>query len=267
MPELPEVETIRHDLQSLILGKRIKSIDVRDKNLLKKPRKLVSWRKGIHSKVKNVVRKGKFLILELANGFKIVIHLRMTGQLLYGTNEDFSIKLIFTDKSFLSYRDKRRLGEWYLVKDVNEIPLIKEMGIDPLSSKFNIYILKSLLEKKNKQMYNFLMDQRVIAGIGNIYANEILYRAKISPFRKSSELKDREIENLYYAILEILNKALKAGGSSIDSYLDAWGTPGKYSYEHLVYGKEGQFCPFCPSKIHRVKLGGRSVYYCPGCQQ
>jgi formamidopyrimidine-DNA glycosylase len=267
MPELPEVETIRHDLQSLILGKRIKDIEVRDKKLLKKPKTVQLWKRNMKSKIKNVNRKGKFLILELANGFKIVIHLKMTGQLLYGTDDDFSIKIIFTDKSFLTYRDRRRLGEWYLVKNIDEIPLIKEMGVDPLSPRFNPYLLKSLLEKKRKKMYDFLMDQRIIAGIGNIYANEILYRAKISPFRKSSQVKDKEIEALYYAILEILKKALKAGGSSIDTYLDAWGNPGKYSYEHLVYGKKGQFCPFCPSKIHRVKVGGRSVYYCPGCQQ
>lgn len=267
MPELPEVETIRHDLQSLIIGKRIKDIEVREKKILKKPRTIAVWKKNVRSKIKNINRKGKFLILELANGYKIVIHLRMTGQIVYGSNDNFCIKLIFTDNSFLCYRDNRKLGEWYLVKKSEEVPLIKEMGVDPLSPKFNLYLLKSLLKKKNKQMYNFLMDQRIIAGIGNIYANEILYKAKISPFRKSSELKDKEIENLYYAILEILNKALKAGGSSIDTYLDAWGNPGKYSYEHMVYGKESEFCPFCPNRIHRVKIGGRSVYYCPGCQR
>lgn len=268
MPELPEVETIRRELRSLILNKKVKDFQCGDKIFLKKPKSLSSWKKTIRGlRIKEVERKGKFLSLRLSNGFYLVIHLKLTGQLIYGGNDDVKIKILFSDGSFLSYKDKRRFGEWFLLKELGEIPLLKEIGIDPMEETFTLDILRELLEKKNTTLYRFLLDQRVISGIGNIYANEILYRAKLSPFRRTKPLKEEELTNLYYSIKEILNKALKHRGSSIDTYLDVWGNPGKYSYQHIVYGKEGQFCPHCPSKIMRRKVDGRSVYFCPGCQQ
>jgi len=267
MPELPEIETIRRELKSLILNKKIKEFSVKDKIFLKNPKSMSVWRKNITSKVKDVSRQGKFLIIKLSNGLKIVIHFRMTGQLIYGGDDGAKVKIIFSDSSALSYYDKRRFGEWYLVKSEKDIPLLHLIGVDPTSESFTQNILNSLLEKKNTKIYEFLLDQRSISGIGNIYVNEILYCAKISPFRKTRELSGKETETLYYSIKEILNKAIKARGSSIDTYLDIWGNPGKYSYQHVVYGKEGEFCSHCPNKIMRGKLSGRSVYFCPGCQQ
>ncbi len=266
MPELPEVETIKRELRSLILNKKIKEFHVHDKILLKKPKAQAGWNKIISSKVKDVERKGKFIVIKLSNGLKIVIHLKMTGQLIYGGTNNAKIKLVFSDSSYMSYYDKRRFGEWYLIKKEKEVPLLSLMGLDPTVESFTLAALKILLKKQNTKVYSFLMEQKLIAGIGNIYANEILYRAKISPFRKTKDIDEPAAEILYYAIKEIINKALKARGSSIDTYLDIWGNPGKYGYEHIVYGKEGQFCPHCPNKIMRSNLSGRSIYFCPGCQ-
>ena len=267
MPELPEIETIRRELKSLIINKKIKDFYVKDKIFLKKPKAVSAWRKNITSKVKDVSRQGKFLIIKLSNGLKVVIHFRMTGQLIYGGDDGAKVKIVFSDLSALSYYDKRRFGEWYLVKSEKDIPLLQLLGIDPTAESFTPDVLSSLLEKKNTKIYEFLLDQRVISGIGNIYVNEILYCAKISPFRKTREINNSEVESLYYSIKEILNKAIKARGSSIDTYLDIWGNPGKYAYQHVVYGKEGEFCAHCPNKIMRSKLSGRSIYFCPGCQQ
>ncbi|MDP8234384.1 MAG: DNA-formamidopyrimidine glycosylase [Candidatus Saelkia tenebricola] len=267
MPELPEVETIRRELRSLILNKKIKDFQVKDSIFLKKPKSKAVWRKNITSKVKDVTRQGKFLIIQLSNGLKVVIHLRMTGQIIYGGDDGAKIKIVFSDSSTLSYYDKRRFGEWYLVKNEKEIPLLCLLGADPTEESFTIDVLSNLLQKRNTKAYDFLLDQRSISGIGNIYVNEILYNAKLSPFRKTREIKADEIEQLYYSIREILNKALKARGSSVDTYLDIWGNPGKYAYQHVVYGKEGEFCAYCPNKIMRGKLSSRSIYFCPGCQQ
>lgn len=267
MPELPEVETIRRELKSLVLNKTIKVFQVKDRIFLKKPKSLSGWKKILSCKIKDVQRKGKFLVFSLNKNLKIVVHLRMSGQLLYGNKSDSKVRIVFSDSTSISYFDKRRFGEWFLIKEDKEIPLLHSIGVDPLGKYFSIQVLKGLLTQRNTNMHNFLLNQRMISGIGNIYANEILYRAKLSPFRKTGSLKGNEIEILYYAIKEILNKALKARGSSIDTYLDIWGNPGKYSYQHIVYGKEGEFCPHCPSKIVRGKLNNRSIYYCPGCQQ
>jgi formamidopyrimidine-DNA glycosylase len=267
MPELPEVETIKHDLKSLILNKRIKDIKIFDKIFLKKPKTPSAWRKIIGSKIKGIERKGKILIISLTNGYKILIHLRLTGQILYGGNHEAKIKIFFSDGSHVSYLDRRRFGEWWLLKKEEQHPLVKELGIEPLDERFSLNYLNGLLRSKNQKIYNFLMDQKNIAGLGNIYTNEILYLAKIHPSRNTKKLKEEEIERLFYAIKEVINKALKARGSSIDTYLDPWGNPGKYTYQHLVYGKEGEFCPRCPNKIMRIKFGNRSVYFCPGCQR
>jgi formamidopyrimidine-DNA glycosylase len=267
MPELPEVETIRRELRSLVQNKKIKEFEVKDRVFLKKPKTLASWKRVVSSKIKDVDREGKFLIFKLSNGLKIVVHLRMTGQIIYGNNNEAKIKIVFSDSSSLSYHDRRRFGEWYLIKDKKEIPLLGAIGIDPMSEDFTPEVLSKILKSKNTKIYNLLLDQKVISGIGNIYVNEILYRCKISPFRKASEISDSESKELYFAIREILLKALKARGSSIDTYLDIWGNPGKYAYEHIVYGKDGHFCEYCPNKIMKSKMSSRSIYYCPGCQQ
>ncbi len=267
MPELPEVETIRRELRSLVQKKKIKSFEVKDKIFLKKPKTTSSWKKIISSKIKDVDREGKFLIFKLSNGLKIVVHLRMTGQIIYGNNDDAKVKIVFSDSSALSYYDRRRFGEWYLVKDKKDIPLLGAIGIDPIGEEFTPEVLSEILKNRNTKIYNLLLDQKVISGIGNIYVNEILYRSKISPFRKTSDITEPESRELYFAIRDILLKALKARGSSIDTYLDIWGNPGKYAYQHLVYGKDGHFCEHCPNKIMKSKMSSRSIYYCPGCQQ
>ncbi|MDP8215872.1 MAG: DNA-formamidopyrimidine glycosylase [Candidatus Kaelpia imicola] len=267
MPELPEVETIRRELRSLIQKKKITDFEVRDKIFLKKPKTVSSWKKILSSKIKDVERKGKFLIFKLSNGLKIVVHLRMTGQIIYGNNHDAKIKIVFSDLSTLSYYDRRRFGEWFLVKDIKDVPLLGAIGIDPTSEEFTPEVLSEILKNKSTKVYNLLLDQKVISGIGNIYVNEILYRSKISPFRKTRDITEPEIKELCFSIRDILLKALKARGSSIDTYLDIWGNPGKYAYQHLVYGKDGHFCEHCPNKIMKSKMNSRSIYYCPGCQQ
>ncbi|HEO64028.1 MAG TPA: DNA-formamidopyrimidine glycosylase, partial [Candidatus Omnitrophica bacterium] len=145
MPELPEVETIRRELRSLVVNKKIKNFEVKDKILIKKPKTLSLWKNISGSKIKDVDRKGKFLIFKLSNKMKIVVHLRMTGQIIYGDSNEAKIKILFSDSSSLSYYDKRRFGEWFLIKSEKEIPLLNAIGIDPSSDDFTVSKLSAIL--------------------------------------------------------------------------------------------------------------------------
>lgn len=287
MPELPEIETIRLGLQKYLIGKQIENIEIRVAKVFVGNKKDV-----VGAKISGLRRIGKGLIIELDNDFVLAIHLKMTGQLVYSDEKTKALKLsdkiggttlpskyshiIFTldpsagsgQVAHLYYNDLRRFGWIKAVKkdDLMQIPFFKEMGPEPLKD-LTLEKFKEIISKSNLVIKVLLMDQKRIGGIGNIYANDSLFEAKIYPERKAKDLKPEEIKKLYDAILKVLKKGLEYGGSSDENFVNALGQEGNYQNHALVYGREGEKCRACGSIIKKIKLGGRGTYFCPKCQK
>lgn len=276
MPELPEVETIVRELNREIAGKKIQKIEVKlPKMVMGKIVKI----EGL--KIQKIIRRAKLIIIEISGGFRLAIHLKLTGQLFYipknmqktktGESESKYTHVIFyfTDGSKLLFNDLRQFG-W--IKVLTQEELEKELkkenyGPEPLSKDFNFAKFKEvILKRKKAQIKPVLMDQTIIAGIGNIYSDEALYLAKIHPKRKVSEISESELKKLYKAILKVLKEAIFWRGTSIDSYRRTSGEKGTYEKHRRVYQREGELCQRCGSKIERIKIGARSAHFCPGCQ-
>lgn len=275
MPELPEVETIRKFLVKDILGKEIKSVKV------KVPKQFIGEsKKIIGQKIISINRKGKILSLKLKNNLYISFHLKLTGQLLFAKKQNLVFKnkipfnrsnslpgnttritLSFTDNSFLYFNDLRKFG-WLKVTNKPEVP----KGVDVLSKEFNLQFFTLLINGVNKPIKLLLMDQDKIAGIGNIYANDALFLARLHPMRKSNSLTNSEIGNLFKSILRVINEGLKYDGTSDEAYVLPDSSIGKYQDYFKVYGREKLPCIRCGTPIRRVKHAGRSYFYCPKCQ-
>lgn len=266
MPELPEVETIKRQLEKVILGKKITDIIVNSPKVVKQP-SLALFKKGLKAvKIAKILRKGKVLILELSSGKSLVIHLRMTGQLVYpGNAKQSRISFKLSQNKFLDYNDRRILGELRLLDDWRKLKFIRELGPEPFDLTAGEF--KKMLSQKKTKIKPLLMDQRFISGIGNLYAAEALFKSKINPLRRACDLSDREKENLFSAIKEILNAAIKHKGSSVDQYVTLTGEKGGYVPYHRVYDREGQPCYVCKAPIKRIALGGRGTYFCGRCQK
>ena len=269
MPELPEVETIRRNLSPLLAHKRIRNVIIRDKKLIKNIPADKLERKLKNQVITRLFRRGKYLIMQLSTKQFIVIHLKMTGQLIYGQREDEKsrISFKFSDTKYLNFNDQRRFGELSLINNLNEHKGLSKLGPEPLKKSFTVKKFKEMLKIKKARLKPLLLDQHFLAGIGNIYANEVLFLARINPARISSTLTEVEIKNLHQAIKKVLRKAIKLGGSSIDDYVDGFGRKGKAQEYHFVYGKDKEKCPRCQNKINVVKLSGRGTYFCPACQK
>lgn len=278
MPELPEIETIRHQLQKLIVGKKIKDVKVNLSKIVKLP--LVDFRKVvIGATVEKVKRRAKILILELSNGWSLLIHLKLSGRLIFRKKgevlqpEDTKWNHLiwyFSDGSRLFHNDLRQFGYVKLVKTDELTDFFKKeklgpelLGKDFTLDKFSV-ILKKKLRVKIKQ---FLLDQQNLAGIGNIYSDEILFFSRVHPLRKIGDLKPFEIKKIFEGIKKILPGAVKLHGTSADLYLDAQGKEGKYAPRLKVYGREGEKCKKCGAIIRRIKIGGRSTHFCLKCQK
>jgi formamidopyrimidine-DNA glycosylase len=267
MPELPEVEIVVQGLQKKILGKTIKDISFGKKDILKsKPSVLKNFLLG--QKIVNIKRKGKNILIILSNKKVLLIHLGMTGHFSFispskplSKHQHFVIKFK-NEKKELRYQDIRRFGKIRLLNALEELDnLGKEPLIISLAEFFEIF-----KEKKGK-IKSFLLNQKHIAGIGNIYADEILFASKIHPERKVETLKSSQLKKVFISMQEILKKAIQAGGSTIENYIDVNGEKGFFQLQHKVYGKEKEFCSNCKSKIKRIKVNQRSTYFCPKCQR
>lgn len=283
MPELPEVETIKLGLQDKIIGLRISDIEVRVAKIFQGNPKEV-----IRAKIKSISRRAKILIFELDNGKSLVIHLKLTGQLVFhknGASATFGhpipfagttlpaktthVIFSFSDGSKLFYNDVRKFG-WIKVIKTDEVPKLKimvEFGPEPLTLEFTEEKFKEIILHKKTPIKLVLMDQTQIAGVGNIYANEALFLAGIDPKRLAKKLSSGEIKKLYASILEVLKEGIKYGGSSENAYVDALGGKGRMQEHFRVYGKNGKKCPKCKGTIKRIALGGRGTFFCPACQR
>lgn len=266
MPELPEVETIKCELQKAVLGKRITRVSVRYPKLIRQPSVERFKKEASGALIEKVLRRGKLLVLELSNGKALTIHLKMTGQLIYpGSNGKASrVVFSFSDGTKLDFRDQRLFAELRLLDDWRALKFVRELGPEP--AQLQLKQFKEMLSQKKTKIKPLLMDQAFIAGIGNLYAAEALFRARIHPARSAASLTEREKERLFREINKTLKEAVKHRGSSVDQYVQLNGSAGNYLKYHRVYGRKGKPCLVCKAPIKRISLGGRGTYFCPKCQ-
>lgn len=266
MPELPEVETIKRELEKAVLGKKIIDVVINNSYVIKQPGK-DAFIKGLKNTfIKNILRKGKMLIMELSNAKSLAIHLKMTGQLIYpGDTKKSRVSFRLSNGKWLDFNDRRLMGELRLVDDWRSLKFIKELGPEPFDltpEKF-----KTMLTGKKTKIKPLLMNQTFISGVGNLYAAEALFRAKIHPERPANHLLDKEKEILFKEIKDTLIEAIHYKGSSVDQYVQLSGKPGDYVKYHKVYDREAKPCLVCKTPIKRISLGGRGTYFCPKCQR
>ena len=272
MPELPEVETVVNTIRPHIVNKEIEKIEVYYDRLIQS--NLDEFKtKLINQKFINVTRYGKFIFLHLTNDFVIITHLRMEGKFRFENSHNLRKKhtsagFFFKDGTSLAFDDTRKFGLMYLSDEANfkETKMIKKLGIEANKISENDYEFLIKKFKKNKCIKELLLDQSILAGIGNIYADEILFSTKINPFRKGNDISDEKYHEIFQASNQILNKAITLGGSTIHSFHPSEGVDGKFQETLLCYGKSGTPCPNCNTTLHKDFIGGRGTTFCPNCQ-
>ncbi len=274
MPELPEVETICRDLNKTVLLKTITGVKVNDPYIIKGLTAQAFTRQLIQAQVVAIYRRGKALVLSLSNNLHWVVQPMMTGQLVYfypkespRIVKETRLVINLSDKGVLIYNDQRRFGHLRLVKDVLSINYFKIIGPEPLTDSFHAGYLASALLKTKRPIKNVLLDHTVVAGIGNIYASEILFKSGINPERPADAIQPREIRLLYRHTVGILNKAIELRGSSMRNYRDGRGQKGEFNKVIQVYARAGEPCLKCEQPIKRIFQSGRSSFFCPMCQQ
>lgn len=284
MPELPEVETIVRDLDKKLKNKKIVAVKPLDKKVWHLS---ASEAKNIlGKKIKAVSRRAKMIIFDLAD-YYLIMHLKMTGQLVYKhkasliagghpiANQDKKLPNKFTrvifkfnDKSALYFNDVRRFGWIKLAAKDKFIEFNSKLGVEPLSYGFTLKYFNEFLGRKLKSsIKQALLDQKYISGIGNIYADETLFAARIKPFRRAGSLKSAEIKKLWQVIPKILRYAIKHRGTSFNDYVDTQGQAGNFIKYLKVYGRAGEPCKNCGRPVKKIKLGGRGTHWCDRCQK
>lgn len=266
MPELPEVETIKRELEKIILGKKVVEVCVHNPVVIREPSadKFKSGIKG--ASIKSVLRRAKVLILELSNGKSLVIHLKMTGQLVYpGSGKESRVTFRLSDGKSLDFNDRRLFAELRLLDDWRSLKFIQGLGPEPF--ELSVDEFSALLSRKKTKIKPLIMDQGFISGVGNLYAAEALFRSRINPERTAVSLSSQEKAALLSALKKTLLEAIEHKGSSIDQYVRLSGERGGYVKYHKVYGREGEPCLVCKTPIKRTSLGGRGTYFCPRCQR
>ena len=295
MPELPEVQTIVSDLNKKVIGRRVSGVWFDTPKMIKKPIPKEFGKQIEGLKISRVERRGKNILIYLSNAPRmkiLLIHQKMTGHLLYGKwsmrkrPHEYEIKslikgpleekvngyihlVFYLDNGWqLALSDLRKFAKVIFGprEEVHNLPELKKLGPDALAKSFSVSQFISLVSSQKRKVKQVLMDQNVIAGIGNIYADEILWLAKIHPLRKANQLKANELRSSYLSMRQILKKALKLRGTSISDFRDTAGEAGGYGNIRLAYGREGEACCRCKTAIKRIKIGGRSSSYCPKCQ-
>ncbi len=287
MPELPEVETVARQLEPEIEGRRIELLEVLDGRWSRpvSPERLGAEVTG--ATIGGLGRRGKYLLLALSGGRTLVMHLRMTGNLVLVEGEDIldpsegrllyqgerttearhlRARFVLDDGRELWFTDPRRFGEAFLIDDDRLEERFAKLGAEPFSPQFTAEELGRVAADRTVPLKSFLLDQSKVAGVGNIYADEALYRARLHPLSPAGSMKPEHLEALHEAVVDALQAGIDAGGSSIDDYRDGRGEKGTMQEKFLVHTREGQPCPSCGGEIVRIVVGGRSTYFCPSCQ-
>ena len=289
MPELPEVQTTVDGLNKKVLECTFIDVWSDWRKTVKKPKNFAQFKKEIkNKKINKIWRRAKNVIFELSDGYSLLIHQKMTGHLLVGKwkqsngtwrpvkegplndpyNRFLHIIFFLENGEMIALSDARKFAKIELWKtdDLLSSKEFKNLGPEPLESNFTLEKLKEVLKNKKGRVKQVLMNPEVIAGIGNIYASEILWLSKINPEKSVAKLSEEELKSLYQDIKKVLLSAVKLGGESFSDYRKPDGTKGDFDTERKVYKREGQKCHRCKTKIKRIKFGGRSAFFCPNCQ-
>ncbi len=273
MPELPEVETLKISLEKELLGKTFTSIELKRPKLRNIIDKEIAS-KIIKAKVLKLTRRAKYLIIELDNGNSIIIHLGMSGRVVsreldYDLQKHDHVILYLNDQRKLVFNDVRRFGMIYCLPNSNlmEQQIFQNLGPEPLESEFSASYLEAELKNKKAPIKTVLMQNDIVVGVGNIYASESLFLAKINPQRIANSLSSEEITALVKAIKQVLKYAIEAGGTTLRDFVDGDNKPGYFKQKLLVYGKENISCTSCGDKIIKLKQAGRSSFFCNTCQR
>ncbi len=262
MPELPEVETIRREILPYVKGKVFSGLEIKDGRNIKGITPKLLEKKLEGKKILGIERRAKYLVFPLSPGGFLVVHLGMTGRLLFAPDPYLKVTFVFTGGKKLYFSDARLFGK---IRYFDEDPEL-DLGPEPFSKDFTPARFKEMLAKKKTTIKLALLDQKFLSGVGNIYANEALFRAGIHPKRKTDSLSNKEAEKLHDAILAVLEEAIKYRGTSDSWYVDASGKKGGFQERLKVYGREDEPCFRCKGKVVRISHGQRGTYFCPRCQ-
>lgn len=274
MPELPEVETMVLGLRKKIMGKKIIDTWADEKKLIHHPSFYVFKRELKGRRFKNIKRRGKIIVSELEPKGFLLFHPKMTGHFLVLEDRNFEDKTIHLMLSldggqYLAWSDQRKFSriEFWLVKKEKNVPWLNEIGINPLSPKLSFDDFNKLMGQRKNRVKSWLMDQRFVAGIGNIYASEILWAAQVNPEKKICDLTISEKNKIFLNMKKILNRAIIKKGTSVGEFRDVEDRKGNYGSFLKVYRKSEQNCQRCGQTIRKKIIGNRSTYYCPNCQK
>lgn len=267
MPELPEVESVRRQLDPRLSGRRIEEIWADPHPAM--PREFMDLDRAMGRTIEHVGRRGKFLIAPLDGGLELIMHLGMTGQLGFDRLGDPYVRarLRLDDARTLTFRDVRRFGRMAVVDegDYEAIPTLALLGPEPLSDEFDVHAFAAALARTKAPVKPFLMSQRAVAGVGNIYADEALWLARIHP--ASRRVGPRRAARLHGAVREVLAAAVEREGTTFRDYVKVDGEPGRNASFLIAYGRAGLPCPHCATPLKKIVLGGRGTTFCPRCQR
>lgn len=274
MPELPEVETVKQTLNTLVAGKRIERVTVTLPRIIQRPSEIEQFCDALQGHtIERVERRGKFLRI-LLDGLVLVSHLRMEGRYgVYKSGEPVEkhthVIFHFDDGTELRYKDVRQFGTMHLFAagEEWELPPLHKLGVEPLSAEFTVERFAEAMRRRRSFIKPVLLNQHIVVGIGNIYVDEALFKAGIHPNRAADELTDEEYALLHRSIIDTLQEAVEAGGASIKSYVNGQGEMGMFQHQLQMYGRQGEPCIRCGSIIEKSVVGGRGTHYCPKCQQ
>lgn len=271
MPELPEVETVKETLKKQVLHKKIVNCDIYYKGIIDNMNPEEFIKKIKNEKIENITRRGKWLVFELTN-YYLLSHLRMEGKYnIRNINDNIEkhehVVFTFSDNTQLRYRDTRKFGKMHLIeKDMlYKVPPLSLIGLEPWDKELTKYYLMTKL--KGTAIKTQLLDQTIIAGIGNIYADEILFLCRINPNKKGNTLKEKELELIIKYTKNVLENAIKDGGTTIRTYTSSEGVHGRFQHNLLVHNRKCSPCPNCGTLINKITVGGRGTFYCPKCQK
>jgi len=271
MPEIAEVETVRNTLKNKILNKRIKNVNIIYSKMIESD--LNTFENILQGKsIIDINRIGKWLLFDLGE-YCLLSHLRMEGKFFLKTNQEAIEKhehiiITFEDDSELRYHDTRKFGKMNLVKkdELANVEGIAKQGYEPFDKKLTAQYLLDKFKKKSLPIKSVLLDQTIISGLGNIYADEVLFGARIYPLKRAKDITSSDANNIIKSSIEVIDEAIKLGGTTIKSYTSSLGVTGMFQQKLMVHSRYNEACKVCNTNIKRIKVGGRSTYYCEKCQ-
>ncbi|MDU2065744.1 MAG: bifunctional DNA-formamidopyrimidine glycosylase/DNA-(apurinic or apyrimidinic site) lyase [Sporomusaceae bacterium] len=274
MPEMPEVETIRLQLEKHVIGQKIEDVEISLPRLFKWPEASDAKAYLLHQTITALERRGKYLLFRLSNGRILVIHLRMTGRLYYQdaiARRDAYTRIVFqlSQGNVLIYADTRTLGTLYVVSEgeISRISGLATLGPEPLAADFTLEYFASQLQNRQGKIKSLLLNQQIVGGLGNIYVDESLAVAQIHPERRACELSQAEVARLYAAVNQVIHDGIVDGGTTFRDYRNSEGKIGQHQNHLWVYGQTGRPCQRCGQLIEKIVVAGRGTHFCPHCQK